>query len=145
MFDLFLGVPVHRSAGVVVSSGMAVDGYVTSSSETLETAWPGVYAIGDVATIGVPEAGTFAEGAARVVAATLVAQSRGTAKPKPYDGRASCWIEFGAGRVGRVDIDFLSGPERTGTLRPPSAELAAEKEHFGSSRRLRWFGLETSA
>jgi sulfide:quinone oxidoreductase len=43
--------------------------------------------------------------------------------------------------VGRVDIDFLSGPEKTGTVREPSTALAAEKEHFGSSRRSRWFGL----
>jgi sulfide:quinone oxidoreductase len=140
-FDLFLGVPVHQAAAVAVASGMTVDGYIQASSQTLETTWPGVYAIGDVATIGVPKAGTFAEGAARVVAADLIATRRGTAKPPPYDGRASCWIEFGGGRVGRVDIDFLSGPERTGTLRPPSDELVAEKKHFGSSRRERWFGL----
>ena len=140
-FDLFLGVPVHRAAAVVVANGMTVDGYVEASSQTLETAWPGIYAIGDVATIGVPKAGTFAEGAARVVAADLIATKRGTPKPPPFDGRASCWIEFGGGRVGRVDIDFLSGPQRTGTLRPPSPALAAEKKHFGSSRRSRWFGL----
>jgi sulfide:quinone oxidoreductase len=140
-FDLFLGVPVHQAAAVAVASGMTVDGYVQASSQTLETAWPGIYAIGDVATIGVPKAGTFAEGAARVVAADLIATKRGTARPAPYDGRASCWIEFGGGRVGRVDIDFLSGPERTGTLRPPSDELVAEKKTFGSSRRRRWFGL----
>jgi sulfide:quinone oxidoreductase len=140
-FDLFLGVPVHRAAAVAVASGMTVGGYIQASSQTLETAWPGIYAIGDVATIGVPKAGTFAEGAARVVAADLIATKRGTAKPPPYDGRASCWIEFGGGRVGRVDIDFLSGPQRTGTLRPPSPELVAEKESFGSSRRGRWFGL----
>jgi len=140
-FDLFLGVPVHRAAAVAVASGITVDGYIQASSQTLETAWPGIYAVGDVATIGVPKAGTFAEGAARVVAAGLIATKRGTAKPPPYDGRASCWIEFGGGRVGRVDIDFLSGPERTGTLRPPSDELVAEKKTFGSSRRERWFGL----
>jgi sulfide:quinone oxidoreductase len=140
-FDLFLGVPVHRAAAVVAASGMTVGGYIEASSQTLETAWPGIYAIGDVATVGVPKAGTFAEGAARVVAAALVATKRGTPGPPPYDGRASCWIEFGGGRVGRVDIDFLSGPERTGTLRPPSPELVAEKQRFGSDRRSRWFGL----
>jgi hypothetical protein len=52
----------------------------------------------------------------------------------------SCYIEFGGGRVGRVDIDFLSGPTKTGTFNPPSRALVAEKEHFGSSRRERWFG-----
>jgi sulfide:quinone oxidoreductase len=140
-FDLFLGVPVHRAPDVVIESGMTTDGYIPVSSQTLETAWPGVYAFGDVATVGVPKSGTFAEGAAKVVAASLLATIQGGEQPPPYDGRASCWIEFGAGRVGRVDIDFLSGPSKTGTLREPSPALAVEKAHFGSSRRSRWFGI----
>jgi sulfide:quinone oxidoreductase len=82
----------------------------------------------------------FAEGAARVVADALIARIRGQEQPGPYDGLGSCYIEFGAGRVGRVDVDFLSGPKPTGTFQEPSAALVAEKEHFGSSRRARWFG-----
>ena len=140
-FDLFLGIPRHRAPDVVLESGMAVDGYVPVSSETLETRFPGVYAIGDVATVGVPKAGVFAEGAARVVAESIVATIRGTDQPDAYDGRASCYVELGHGRVGRVDVDFLSGPKRIGTFRGPSAALAAEKQAFGSSRRARWFGL----
>jgi len=83
----------------------------------------------------------FAEGAARVVAESILATLHGGEQPPPYDGRGPCYIEFGAGRVGRVDIDFLSGPSKTGTLREPSAALVKEKAHFGSSRRTRWFGL----
>ena len=140
-FELFLGVPVHRAPDVVIASAMTTDGYIPVSSQTLATEWPGVYAFGDVATVGVPKSGTFAEGAARVVAASLLATIHGGDQPPPFDGRASCWIEFGGGRVGRVDIDFLSGPDKIGTLREPSTALAAEKEQFGSTRRSRWFGL----
>ena len=139
-YDLFLGVPRHRAPDVVVASGMTEDGYVPVSSATLETRFPGVYAIGDVATIGVPKAGVFAEGAARVVGASLLATLRGGEQPPAYEGRGSCYIEFGDGRVGRVDIDFLSGPARTGVFRAPSAALVAEKHEFGASRRARWFG-----
>jgi sulfide:quinone oxidoreductase len=138
-YDLFLGVPKHRAPDVVIASGMTEEGYIPVSSQTLETRFPGVYAVGDVATIGVPKAGVFAEGAARVVAESLLAALRRGDRPDAYDGRGSCYIEFGAGRVGRVDIDFLSGPTRTGTFNAPSAELVAEKEHFGASRRARWF------
>ena len=60
--------------------------------------------------------------------------------PGRHLGRGTCYIEFGDGRVGSVDIDFLSGPTRTGTFNAPSAALVAEKERFGSSRRARWFG-----
>ncbi len=139
-FDLFLGVPKHRAPDVVIASGMAEDGYVPVDSATLRTRFPGVFAIGDVTTAGVPKAGVFAEGAARVVARQLIADARGGEAPAPFDGRGSCYIEFGEGRVGRVDIDFLSGPTKTGTFNAPSAALVAEKEHFGSSRRERWFG-----
>jgi sulfide:quinone oxidoreductase len=139
-FDLFLGVPKHRAPDVVIASGMTEDGYVPVSSQTLETRYPGVYAIGDVATIGVPKAGVFAEGAARVVAASLIATIRDDEQPGPYGGLGSCYIEFGAGRVGRVDVDFLSGPKPTGAFREPSPALVAEKHEFGASRAARWFG-----
>jgi sulfide:quinone oxidoreductase len=139
-FDLFLGVPKHRAPDVVIASGMTEDGYVPVDSATLATRFPGVYAVGDVATAGVPKAGTFAEGAARIVAQALIATFRGGERPGPYLGRGTCYIEFGRGRVGSVDIDFLSGPTRTGSFNAPSAALVAEKEYFGSSRRTRWFG-----
>jgi sulfide:quinone oxidoreductase len=139
-FDLFLGVPKHRAPDVVIESGMTEDGYVPVDSATLQTGFPGVYAVGDVATAGVPKAGVFAEGAARIVAQTLIAEFQGGERPGPHLGRGTCYIEFGAGRVGSVNIDFLSGPSRTGTYNAPSAALVAEKERFGSSRRARWFG-----
>jgi sulfide:quinone oxidoreductase len=139
-FDLFLGVPKHRAPDVVIASGLTEDGYVPVSSQTLETRFPGVYAIGDVATIGVPKAGVFAEGAARVIAKSLIATRLGGAQPDAYEGRGSCYVEFGSGRVGRVDIDFLSGPTRTGVFQEPSSDLAAEKHDFGASRSARWFG-----
>jgi sulfide:quinone oxidoreductase len=140
-FDLFLGVPLHRAPDVVIASGMTEDGYVPVDSATLETKYPGVWAVGDVATAGVPKAGVFAEGAARVVAQTLLASLFDGDPPGRHLGRGTCYIEFGRGRVGSVDIDFLSGPTRTGTFNAPSAELVALKDQFGSSRRARWFGL----
>jgi sulfide:quinone oxidoreductase len=141
-YDLFLGVPKHRAPEVVIASGMTVDGYVPVSHETLETEFAGVYAVGDVTTVGVPKAGVFAEGAARVAAASLISRIQSGEQPKPYEGQGSCYIEFGSGLVGRVDVDFLSGPKPTGTYQRPSLELVAEKERFGSSRAARWFGRE---
>ena len=140
-YDLFLGVPKHRAPDVVIASGMTENGYVPVSSATLETRFPGVYAVGDVTTAGVPKAGVFAEGAARVVAKSLIASARGGEPPARYDGIGICYIEFGGGRVGRVEVDFLSGPKPTGTYGEPSEALAADKHLFGSSRRSRWFGL----
>ncbi len=139
-FDLFLGVPKHRAPDVVIAAGLTEDGYVPVDSATLETRFPGVYAVGDVATAGVPKAGVFAEGAARVVARALIAERREGEPLERHLGRGTCYIEFGEGRVGSVDIDFLSGPNKTGSFNPPSPEQRAFKERFGSSRRARWFG-----
>ena len=140
-YDLFLGVPKHRAPDVVVASGMTDDEvYVPVNPRTLQTRFPGVYAVGDVAQVGVPKAGVFAEGAARIVATSVIADLERGEQPDAYDGRGSCYIEFGSGRVGRVDVDFLSGPKPTGTFQAPSGELVREKQHFGSSRRARWFG-----
>lgn len=138
--DLFLGVPKHRAPEAVVASGMTVDGFIPVNPKTLETKYSGVYAVGDVATQGTPKAGVFAEGAARIVAMRLIAAHRGGEKSAEYAGTGSCYVEFGAGRVGRVDVDFFSGPSPTGTFQEPSIALVAEKKHFGSSRTRRWFG-----
>ena len=140
--DLFLGVPKHQAPAVVIESGITEDGYVPVDPATLRTGLDGVFAIGDVATAGVPKAGVFAEGAAKVVARQLIAEVRGEGPADPYDGRGSCYIEFGEDRIARVDIDFLSGPEKTGVFNEPSLALREEKDEFGSTRKTRWFGLQ---
>lgn len=140
-FDLFLGVPTHRVPSVVVESGMAEDGWIPVDPRTLETKFPDVYAVGDGANTGTPKAGVFAEGAARAVASDLIVKLRNSGQATSYDGFGSCYIEFGGGRVGKVDVDFFSGPKPTGTYYEPSVAMRADKENFGSSRRARWFGM----
>ncbi len=141
-YDLFLGVPKHRVPDVVAASGMTEDGWVPVDRKTLKTRFPGVYAIGDVTSVGTPKAGVFSEGAARVVAASLIAELESGEPPAAYNGMGSCYVEFGGGRVARVDVDFLSGPRPVGTYQDPSVALSAEKRFFESSRRSRWFGLQ---
>src|SRR4051812_42384549 len=67
-FDLFLGIPKHRAPEVVEKSGMTVNGWIPVEKTNLKTKYPGVYAIGDVNSVGTPKAGVFAEGAAKVAA-----------------------------------------------------------------------------
>jgi sulfide:quinone oxidoreductase len=140
-YDLFLGVPKHVVPEVVAASGMTEDGWIPVNSLTLETRYPGVYAVGDVTSVGTPKAGVFAEGAARVVAAEIIASIERGQQPSTYDGKGFCYIEFGAGRVGSVEVQFLSGQPPTGSYFGASVAIAAEKQEFGSSRRARWFGL----
>jgi sulfide:quinone oxidoreductase len=141
-YDLFLGIPKHCVPEVVAASGMTENGWIPVNPKTLETRFPGVYAIGDVTSVGTPKAGVFSEEAARIVAASLIADLLGGKRPPAYAGAGSCYVEFGANRVGRVDVDFLSGPKPAGSFAEPSAALVSEKQHFASSRRSRWFGLK---
>lgn len=140
-FDLFLGIPKHVAPDVVLQSGLAVDGWIPVDRTSLLTRFPGVYAIGDVTSIGTPKAGVFAEGAAKSAAAAIVAAFKGNEYNTPYAGAGSCYIEFGKGEVARVDVDFFSGPRPFGTHQTATAALAADKKYFGSSRKARWFGL----
>ena len=141
-YDLFLGVPAIRAPKLLEAGGMTEDGYVPVKPRTLETRFPGVYAIGDCARQGTPKAGVFAEGAGRAVAKALMARLRNEEVPVTHAGTGSCYIEFGAGRIGRVDVDFFSNPDHpVGTYFEPSMALRADKVNFGASRRARWFGL----
>jgi sulfide:quinone oxidoreductase len=140
-YDLFLGIPKHRVPDVVAASGMTVDGWIPVDTKTLKTKYPNVYAIGDVNSVGTPKAGVFAEGAARTVAAEIIAEARGSEAAAPYRGVGTCYVEFGSDLVGKVAVEFLAGPP-TGSFTEPSLELVGEKKEFGSSRRAKWFGLK---
>jgi sulfide:quinone oxidoreductase len=139
-YDLFLGVPTHRAPAVVVESGMTVDGWIPVDPLTLQTQYPGVYAVGDVTSVGTPKAGVFAEGQAIVVAAQIAAAVRDSTSPSTYDGRGVCYVEFGHDAVAKVDVTFRAGEAPFGSLEGPSAELVADKVRFGASRVSRWFG-----
>jgi sulfide:quinone oxidoreductase len=139
-YDLLLAVPVHVAPKVVVESGLAEGGWIPVNKATLQTRFPDVYAIGDVTSIGTPRAGTFAEGAGRIVAARILARSRGGTVP-PYEGDGHCYIEFGEKQVAEISVNFLGGPKPTSEYIGTTAEGAADKKRFGAIRARRWFGL----
>ena len=139
-YDLFLGVPRHTVPPAVEASGLAADGWVPVNPLTLETDFPDVYALGDVASVGTPKAGVFAEGQALVVASQIISRLRGTPGAVTYDGRGTCYLEFGRNLVGRINITFPPGQAPFGDLDGPSELLAADKADFAASRIQRWFG-----
>jgi sulfide:quinone oxidoreductase len=141
-FDLFLGVPVHRVPAVVAESGMCVDGWIPVNPLTLETAYPGVYAVGDVTSVGTPKAGVFSERQGSVVADQLIARHGQAGAAPTYDGKGICYIEFGHDRVARVEVTFLTGQRPNGQFDEPSDLLLADKANFGTSRIRRWFGRD---
>lgn len=141
-YDLFLGVPKHHVPQVVAESGMCVEGWIPVDPYTLETRFPGVYAVGDVTSAGTPKAGVFSEGQAAVVGRRIIDTIRGRDTDARYDGAAACYLEFGEDLVGRVDIVFAPGQPPRGRLSGPNAELVEAKNAFGGERIQRWFGRE---
>jgi sulfide:quinone oxidoreductase len=138
-FDLFLGVPTHRVPAVVAESGMTVEGWIPVNPLTLETSFPGVFAVGDVTSVGTPKAGVFSERQAAVAAERIISLIRGGIATSEYDGYGLCYLEFGHEEVARVGVTFRSGQPPTGTYEDPSELLAADKAEFGSTRIQRWF------
>jgi sulfide:quinone oxidoreductase len=141
-FDLFLGVPVHTVPAVVAESGMCVDGWIPVDPLTLETAFPDVYAVGDVTSVGTPKAGVFSERQASVVADQLIARHGRADTASTYDGKGICYIEFGHERVARVEVTFRAGERPNGQFDEPSELLLLDKSRFGTSRIQRWFGRD---
>jgi sulfide:quinone oxidoreductase len=140
-YDLFLGVPKHCAPKVVVDAGLTEDGWIPVYRATLKTRFPGIYAVGDVTSVGTSKAGDFAEGAARVAAASILSDLNGTPPPEPFKGTGTCYIDFGNDRVGRMDVDFFSGPSPTGSYSKPEDAFAGEKLYAGTTRLARWFDL----
>ncbi len=141
-YGLFLGIPVHRAPQVVLDSALAEDGWIPVDHRTFATKFENVYAVGDVTSAPVPRVGVIAEGEAHTLAEVLIHQIRGGDAPEPYQGKVTCYIEFGGPTVARFEANFLSGPTPFGTFTPASEEMAASKVEFGASRRRRWFGID---
>jgi sulfide:quinone oxidoreductase len=139
-YALLLAVPVHVAPKVVLESGLAEGGWIPVNRRTLQTRFPDVYAIGDVTSVGTPRAGTFAEGAGRVVAAHIASRLRG-GEVAPYQGDGMCYIEFGEKRVAEIYVNFLGGPKVWSEYKGAVPEGVADKKLFGSSRTARWFHL----
>jgi NADPH-dependent 2,4-dienoyl-CoA reductase/sulfur reductase-like enzyme len=106
----------------------------------LETTFPGVYAVGDVTSVGTPKAGVFAEGQAAGVAERIAAMLRNDPVTAKYGGNGMCWLDFGGDQIAKVDVTFLQGQKPFGDLEGPSSDFVEDKLEFGRSRVARWFG-----
>ena len=145
-FDLLLGVPPHRVPEVVTAAGLAEPGaWVKVDPATLETRFPGVYAIGDVTAIPLasgmplPKAGVFAHAQGEVVAARIADQLAGRGPTATFDGHGMCFLETGHGRATMVRGNFYASPPDVALAEATEEHLAA-KHAFETDRLAAWFG-----
>jgi sulfide:quinone oxidoreductase len=144
-FDLLVGIPPHVAPKVVREAGLTDEtGWIPVEIDTLETRYPGVYALGDVTSarqpnptgLFLPKAGVFADEQSRVVAANIAAELRGEDKSKRYDGKGFCYIEVGEGLAAYGSGDFYAYPGPRVYLEPPS------ERHHEQRKRLELDQLE---
>jgi sulfide:quinone oxidoreductase len=145
-FDLLLGVPPHRVPPVVAAAGLPCpSGWVAVDPRTLETRFPGVYAIGDVTAIPLangmplPKAGVFAHAEGDVVAARIADTLAGRQSAATFAGIGMCFLETGRGAATVVQGDFFADPPAVALGDESAANLAA-KHAFESERLAAWFG-----
>ncbi len=145
-FDLLAYVPPHHAPRVVHEAGLTdKSGWVPVDRRTLETKFPGVFAIGDVTGIPLaigkplPKAGVFAHGEAEVVANNLIHAITGKGKPAVFDGSGECFIETGDGKAGFGKGNFYAEPTPQIKLRMPSRALHLGKVAFEKYWLFEWF------
>jgi sulfide:quinone oxidoreductase len=144
--DLLIGIPPHRAPGVVRSSPLlGVSGFIHVDPKTLCTEYQGVFAIGDVTTIklpngkALPKAGVFAHSQAKAVARQIAAEAHGERSDASFEGKGYCWLELGDGRAGFAGGSFYAEPDPQLKLWRAGRPLHWGKVAFEQWWLHRWF------
>jgi sulfide:quinone oxidoreductase len=139
--DLLIAIPPHRAPEVVRSSPLlGLSGFIHVDPGTLQTEHEDVFAIGDIATVrlpndkALPKAGVFAHSEAKVVANRIVDRLEGKTPRAAFDGKGYCWVELGDGRAGFASGDFYAEPEPRLKMRRPGRPL-----HWGKVAFEKWW------
>ena len=138
-FDLLVGMPPHASPRVVREAGLTDEtGWVPVDLQTLETSYPGIFAIGDITSIRqpnptgffLPKAGVFADEQARVVARNISGEILGGAEQSRFNGKGFCYLEMGDGTAAYGWGDFYAYPLPRVYLEPPSRHYHKERREL---------------
>jgi sulfide:quinone oxidoreductase len=121
-YDLLVSIPPHRGVDLIEEAGLGDSGWVDVDKHTLEAeAAENVYALGDTADTGVPNAGSVAHYQAGVVGQRLASEIRGRPATATYDGKTLCFIETGMDAASFVEFDYEN---------PPSPARPSQKLHW---------------
>jgi len=146
-FDLLFGVAAHRAPEIVVQGGLAeTGGWIKVNPHTLETTFPGVYAIGDVTQIALangmplPKAGVMAEAEGMIAARNITDMLAGRPSSAVFEGRGGCFLEAGGGKAMMIQGHFLAQPAPDVSLTEPTEQYLEDKIAFEADRLRAWFG-----
>jgi len=146
-FDLLVVVPPHQPPAVVREAGLVDEsGWVTAALATMRTAVDGVWAVGDVTRvplpngIALPKAAVFAQAEAEVAARDLARTFAAEAPVPEPSGAGRCWFVAGTQQVGAIDVDFLAQPGPAFRFTLPDAFYVGAMEAELASWLARWGG-----
>ncbi len=146
-YDFLVYAPPHVVPQPVREAELTGEsGWVSVDRHTMETRFPGVYAIGDVTGIPLsvgqplPKAGVFAhrqgEAAAQTIAVLVTGKGR---KPGTFDGHGDCFVEVGGGKAGFGRGNFYAEPAPAIKFHKPTRYWHAGKILFEKDWFRRWF------
>ncbi|MUV86194.1 NAD(P)/FAD-dependent oxidoreductase [Natronomonas sp. CBA1123] len=137
-YDLLVGIPPHRGVDLVEEAGLGDSGWVEVDQHTLEAEnADNVYAIGDTADTGAPNAGSVAHYQAGVVGRRLASDIRGRPATATYEGKTLCFVETGMDSASFVEFDYENPPSPV----PPSEKIHWAKLAYNESYWLTARGL----
>lgn len=147
-FDLLFSVPPHTAPKPVVKAGLTDStGWIPVNVRSLETKFPGIFAIGDVTSIPTPsgyvpylsKAGVFAYGQAKVVANNIASAITRRGKIKEWDGEGACFLEIGNAESAFMKGNFLKEPHPTIDFKGPGKIWHVQKVVFEKYWMRHWF------
>ena len=144
-FDLLGAMPPHRAPKVVQKAGLTdASGFIPVELGSFKTSIPNIYAIGDAASIKLPngnphpKAGVFAEAQALALASQVTAAITGT-PAMPYSGRGACFVDVGGGLAAPVEAELMHPEGPRFQLQSPSRAGLAAKKKFEADHLRKWF------
>lgn len=116
-YDLLAYTPKHQCPKVIKETALVgKSGWIEVNRNSMETAFPDVYAIGDITFIPLemgkplPKAGVFTHYQAEIVAHNIARKINGKIPDKIFGGKGQCFLELGGGKAGYAGGNFYGSP-----------------------------------
>ena len=138
-YDLLVFVPPHEPALT-----LAEPGWIGVDNTSMQTRFPGIFAIGDAAAVTspsgrpLPKAAIFAKNGAKAAAANALNYLGITDATGALSGEGFCYVDVGGGVSAKGQGDFFTLPHPSIHLAAPSVELHHAKQDEERDWRALW-------
>ncbi|BBZ31320.1 hypothetical protein MMAD_56150 (plasmid) [Mycolicibacterium madagascariense] len=119
-------------------------GWIGVDNATMQTRYPGIYAIGDTTAVTspsgrpLPKAAIFAKNGAKAAAANVLNHLGITDATSALSGEGFCYVDVGGGASAQGKGDFFTLPHPAIHLAAPSVELHHDKQDEERDWRALW-------